>query len=409
MRTPNSKKNNTMTKKFLYPLFAFLLIFASACRKDSVVTDVKMEPNPPIITIETSVLGLVADLDGNALEGAILTLGNTQTTSDENGYFKLTGLADSDNAIIKVEMAGYFDAWHAFEPFKEDIAQTNIRLTPRSNPLNINANDGGDIQFENAKVSFEPNSFVDENGNAYNGNVSIYTAYLDPTDPQLHTFMPGNLTAFDADNRLQLLETFGMINVELEGDAGQKLQINQPATIEMPIPSSILNRAPATIPLWYFNTEKGRWAEEGSATLQGGKYIGTVSHFTFWNCDVPANYIELSGQAYLGESGASLTVCITNLSNGDSRCTYTSANDGYFGGKVPSGEALLLEIKSQCGDVIFSENIGPFNDDTTVGPYQLNAAQSWALVHGNVIDCDGNPVTEGYVYGWWGQWPKWAF
>ncbi|MEZ4957986.1 MAG: carboxypeptidase-like regulatory domain-containing protein [Saprospiraceae bacterium] len=388
-----------MTKKILFSLFAFTLLLAVACRKDSIITETTMEPTPPVITVETSVIGLVTDLDGNALEGAHLTLGNSQTTSDENGYFKLSGLTDSDNAIVKVEMNGYFDAWHAFQPFEEDIAQTTVRLTPRSNPLNINADNGGEIQFENAKVSFAAGSFVDESGNAYSGNVSVFTAYLDPTDPELHTFMPGNLTAFDANNRLQLLETFGMINVELEGDAGQKLQINHPAKIEMAIPSTILNRAPATIPLWYFDTEKARWVEEGSATLQNGNYVGTVTHFTFWNCDVPNDFIQLDGQAYFGELSAALLVCVTNQENGEKRCTQTSANNGYFSGAVPPNTTFLLEIFSTCGDLVYSTNIGPFTDDATVGPFLINPTQTtWAYVHGNVIDCDGNAVTDGYVY-----------
>ena len=390
-----------MTKYILYPLFVIALIFASACRKDSIITDTSMESTPPIITVETTVLGLVTDLDGNVLEGALLTLGTSQINSDENGYFKLSGLTDLDNAIVKVEMAGYFDTWHAFQPFDGDIAQTKIRLTPRTNPLNVSSMNGGEVQFDNAKVTFEAESFIDGSGNPYSGEVSVFTAYLDPTDPDLHTFMPGNLTAFDANNRLQLLETFGMINVELEGEAGQKLQITQPATIEMTIPASILNKAPASIPLWYFDTDRARWVEEGSATLQNGKYVGTVTHFSFWNCDVPNDYINLSGQASLGEAGSSLLVCITNLSNDDRRCTYTSANDGFFGGQVPSGETLLLEIFSDCGDPIYSENIGPFNDDVTVGPYVLNPAQTWALVQGNVINCNGSPVTQGYVVGSW--------
>ena len=390
-----------MLKKILYAFICALLVFAVACRKDSTFTDTEIEPPRPVITVEATLLGLVTDLDGNTIEGALLTIGNSQTTSDENGYFKLTGFTDSENAIVKVEMPGYFDSWHAFRYFEEDISQTKIRLTPRTNPLTLPANDGGEIEFENTTINFQAGSFVDESGNDYHGMVSIYTAYLDPTNPELHTFMPGNLTAFDANDQLRLLVTYGMINVELEGEAGQKLQITQPATIEMTVPGSILNRAPATIPLWYFDTEKQRWVEEGMATLQGDQYIGTVDHFSFWNCDDPYRLINLTGRAYFGESGASLEVCITILSNGDQSCTTTSPNSGYFGGPVPGGEELLLEIYSECGDVVWSETIGPFNDDVTVGPYQLSLPQTWALVHGNVIDCDGNLVTDGYVFGVW--------
>ena len=392
-----------MTKNILYFCICTTLIFAFACRKDNTFTEIEMEPNLPIITVEAALQGIVMDLDGSTIEGAHLTLGNSQTISDENGYFKLTGLTDSKNAIVKVEMAGYFDAWHAFQYFRDDMSQTKIRLCPRTNPSIISANNGGEIQFENTSINFQAGSFIDESGNPYTGEVSIYTFYLDPTDPELHTFMPGNLSAFDANNRLQLLETYGMINVELEGDAGQSLQINQAATIEMAIPNSILNRAPSTIPLWYFDTEQNRWVEEGTATLQGNKYIGTVNHFTFWNCDVPVDLINLSGQAIIGDAGANLKVCITNISNGDQKCTTTSTVDGYFGGFVPAEQALLLEIFAECNTVVHSENIGPFNDDATVGPYIIELNQSWAFIHGNAIDCDGNPLNNGYVLGTWGN------
>lgn len=390
-----------MTKRILYVLSAFMLVFAIACRKDNVITDTTPVPTPPIITVETGVLGMVTDLDGNALEGATLTLGNSQTSTDENGYFRITGVTDSDNAIVKVGKAGYFDVWRSFQVFDNDIAQTKVRLTPRTNPLLVNASNGGEIQFENAKVNFEAGSFIDENGNAYNGEVSVYAKYLDPTDPNLHEIMPGDLTAFDADNNLQLLQTFGMMNVELEGDAGQKLQINQPATIEMPVPAELVNHAPATIPLWFFDTEKQRWVEEGSAELQGNKYIGTVAHFSYWNCDDPRSLIELEGQATIVEQSASLTVCITDLSSNDRRCSQTSANTGLFGGKVPANQELLLEIISACGDVVYSETIGPFSTNTTLDPIVVAVSQSWAFIHGNAVDCDGNAISDGYVLANW--------
>lgn len=391
-----------MTKKFAFSLFALLLIFAVACRKDDVITDVTMEEPPPVITIQTSVLGLVTDLDGNAIEGATLTMGSSQTTSDENGYFGLNGAVDSKNAIIKVEMFGYFDSWHSFHPFEDDLAKTQIRLTPRNNPMNVSANDGGEISFENVKINFHPGSFVDEGGNTYSGNVSVFAKYLDPTDPNLNEIMPGNLTAFNATGGLRLLQTFGMVNVELEGESGQKLQINKPATLEMPVPASILTNAPNEIPLWYFDTEKERWQEEGNATLEGGKYIGTVEHFTFWNCDVPMSFVNITGQVLVGSQTPVMTVCLTRLDNNDQRCTKTSTTKGLFGGKVPKNQEFLLEIISPCGDVVFSTNVGPFTDDEFIGPFTVTFNQAVSLVHGTVTDCDGNAVSAGYVLANWG-------
>ena len=367
------------------------------------ITEVTMEEPPPVITIQTSVAGLVTDLDGVAIKGATLKMGNAQTTSDENGYFGLQGSVDSKNAIIKVEMFGYFDSWHSFHPFEDDLAKTQIRLTPRNNPMNVSAADGGEITFENVKINFEAGSFIDEDGNVYSGNVSVFAKYLDPTDPNLNEIMPGNLTAFNATGGLRLLETFGMVNVELEGESGQKLQINKPATLEMPVPSSILANAPNEIPLWYFDTEKERWQEEGSATLEGGKYVGTVRHFTFWNCDVPMDFVEITGQVLVGSQTPIMTVCLTRLDNNDQRCTKTSTTKGLFGGKVPKNEEFLLEIISPCGNVVHSENVGPFSDDTFIGPFTVTVNLDLATIHGSVVDCDGNAVSDGYVLGVWGN------
>ena len=70
------------------------------------------------------------------------------------------------------------------------------------------------------------------------------------------------------------------------------------ADIVMPVPSEILNSAPATIPLWHFDEDLGSWVEEGQATLVNGEYVGQVSHFSFWNYDVPSNFIHLSGSIF---------------------------------------------------------------------------------------------------------------
>ena len=44
------------------------------------------------------------------------------------------------------------------------------------------------------------------------------------------------------------------------------------------------------MPLWYFDEQKGMWVEEGVATKQGNQYVGTVNHFTDWNCDIPSEW-----------------------------------------------------------------------------------------------------------------------
>ena len=84
-----------------------------------------------------------------------------------------------------------------------------------------------------------------------------------------------------------LLETFGMLTVELTGSNNEKLQITSDSELKFPIANEQLSTAPNTIPLWYFDEENGYWIEDGEATKVGNQYVGTVSHFTPWNVDIP--------------------------------------------------------------------------------------------------------------------------
>jgi hypothetical protein len=40
------------------------------------------------------------------------------------------------------------------------------------------------------------------------------------------------------------------------------------------------------VPLWWYDTKKGVWIEEGSATVMDGVASGEVAHFTVWNFDM---------------------------------------------------------------------------------------------------------------------------
>jgi hypothetical protein len=190
-----------------------------------------------------------------------------------------------------------------------------------------------------------------------------------------------------------------MMNVVIEGDAGQKLDINKSATLTTEVPNSILSTAPNEIPLWYFDEDKGIWKEEGSATLQNGKYIGSVEHFTFWNCDVPGAFTQISGQIFDNKGISILNVRVTDLSTGASFTSWTDS-EGFFSGFVPQNENLLLEILDICGTtVLFSQNIGPFTSDIEdLGVFNISSSTNFSLVTGTLIDCDLAPIENGTVF-----------
>ena len=107
-------------------------------------------------------------------------------------------------------------------------------------------------------------AFKDETGAAYTGDVTVSMFHLTPSNPNLDDLMPGMLFGQTTENKQATLATFGMLNVELHGAAGQKLNLAEGHTAEitMRIDDAQQATAPQTIPLWHFDETTGYWKQE---------------------------------------------------------------------------------------------------------------------------------------------------
>jgi uncharacterized protein (TIGR02145 family) len=127
--------------------------------------------------------------------------------------------------------------------------------------------------------------------------------------------------------------------------------------------------------------------------------VGQVSHFSFWNCDVPMDYIQLTGVVQTGGaalSGAVVTVTSTSMG---SATDYTGPT-GNFGGYVPAGEPLTLTVSLGCAggsyQVVHTQQLGVLTANTNVGTIAVSSPNT-TVVSGSIVDCDGQPLAQGYV------------
>ncbi|MFK8006168.1 MAG: carboxypeptidase-like regulatory domain-containing protein [Saprospiraceae bacterium] len=396
-------------------MLAGMLVFAS-CKKDPVIVD-----DPPVdntrnfVQVNASVAGQVVDVNNIAIADAIVSFGNTTTTTDANGIFKFENVSVLENrAFVKVEKDGYFHGSRTFFAYANQRSNVKISLLEKTIQGTVGVSGGTVTTPEGVKLEFPANAVADANGNPYTGTVEVAAQYLDPSADNILSIMPGDLRGITTDNVEEGLTTYGMVAVELLGSGGELLNVADGKTVQltMPVGNTQTSSAPAEIPLWYFDETNGVWKEEGKATLQGNEYIGEVSHFTFWNCDTNWDLIYIDGSILL--DGASLEgayVCLTFEVNGwgTSACDVTNSG-GMFSGKVPTNSTFTLNVYpagySNCGDVIHTQEIGPFTADETLDPINIDPStvtDNSVTVTGNLVDCDNNPVTNGYAkikIGW---------
>ena len=386
-----------------YLLLAFALVTNYQCQKTP-QQDVPQTIDPLAEKVTASVKGRVTDENGKPVNNASVVSGGSTTTTDINGFFRFDNIQLAKNAgFVLVEKAGYLKGSRTIFANAGIINNIEIQLIPKTIRGNFSASAGGNVVIQNgSSVSLPAGGIINVATNsAYTGTVNVVGAYLDPTDPKLSLIMPGNLVGLTTTNEQKVLQTFGMIAIELEGSNGEKLNLasGKSATITMPVPASLLAGAPATIPLWYFDETKGLWKEEGIATKQGTNYVGTVAHFSFWNCDVPNNFVtlKLKLKDQNGQPSSGYRIQLKNTQNNSTAYALTDST-GSASGAVPPNVSLEMKVYNRCNTLVHSQTIGPFATNTDMGTLTVTIpAPASITVSGTVKKCDLSNVTNGYA------------
>jgi hypothetical protein len=353
-------------------------------------------------------MGRVVDLQKNPVSGATVQIGNSTIDTDMNGVFIIRDAQVYEKfAFIKVEKAGFLHGSRSVVP-TAGINQVQIMLLPQTVTQTVSSGTARTVSLSNGAAVDLSGAYSNADGSDYTGDVQVTLHLLNPTDDNMQQQMPGMLLAENLQNEARMLETLGMVAVELRSDTGEKLNLSEgtTATITVPLDPETLAGAPNEIPLWYFDEENGYWIEEGSATLQGTNYVGTVSHFSFWNCDIPAEYVNMCMNITDSNNTplSNIKVRIESEFNG---ARYGITNDsGEVCGIIPANQTLNLQyfLHNICNNIEIpnsSETVGPFSEDTTLNIVldALEVEEYLETIAGVFNTCDGDAVVNGYVEG----------
>ena len=337
-----------------------------SCQKSSNV----QTSNSSQITIDHFVSGVITDLNNTPLSNATVTGGSASATTDVNGKFTLTKVQfRNDTIVVNVLKTGFFEGSKTYVSSTGSINDAKIQLIHKSSPKTITASSGGIVGTDGGgSINFTGGFVNTSNASPYTGDVYVSTFYLDPTNQNFSASVPGSLKGVSTANQQGVLQSFGVVAVEINDASGNKLQLAQgkAATITLPIPVALLAKAPGSIPLWYFDDVKGLWKQEGTATKQGDNFVGLVNHFSFWSVGYIFDPVNLTVIATLDTGIAYKNKLVTiTLPDSTSTKAYTD-NTGTVKGLVPVNEVLRINVINDCGKIVFTKNVGPFSGDATV-------------------------------------------
>ena len=372
----------------------------NGCQRENSIEETGVPLLDPQVTVFSGVVGQISDESGNPIGDASVYLGDYQTSSNELGVFEFENiLIAEDGAYVEVEKEGFFHGSRTFSTEVEETPYVKIELLGKDEFEILSTSQGGTIEVKGAEVNLPSGEYQLGDGTKYTGDIIAYAKYLDPTLAATYQQMPGSLTGIDLEGEEKVLGSYGMLGVELTNLSGEDLGLPEgtEAEIKFPIPSTLLGSAPGIIPLWHFDDRHGKWIEEGEAILVGNSYIAKVGHFSFWNCDVPFDFVEISGYAQVsGSDYVGGQIKITDLSTGLFQYSFTGAN-GFFAGFVPKDRDLLLEVISLCGEVVYEEQLGSLSSDQNLGIVNAPSLNGMVTITGLLDNCLGQEIESGYV------------
>jgi len=307
-----------------------------------------------------AVAGVVRDALGFPISGVTVSVPNgTSTTSDIEGRFLLQGLEPDARSLVNFRKTGYARTQTPLE-LVADIDNTILQVMAEvdfTDTFSANLGLNFDIEAGGPTVVLPADNFVDEDGNIYEGDITVEATFYDLTsgiDEGNELFAtPGDFTATDQSGADQVLESFGMFQINLSGIDGQELNLaGGTSSIIMPIQD--LGTPPVLgtqVPAWSYDESVGKWIEEAIGTvieLSDGTLAWEFEapHFSTWNCDRPiqthgcltGTVVDSQGNP---RGGATVrAVGITYISTTTAR----TGQDGSFCLEVKNGETVWAEI-----------------------------------------------------------------
>ncbi|MFT3908685.1 MAG: carboxypeptidase-like regulatory domain-containing protein [Ferruginibacter sp.] len=403
-----------LKKNFYLPLIALIAVgIFFSCKKD---IDQTTTTNPPPVEtpdlttkVNASVSGFVIDETNAPVQGAEVKAGTAMpVTTDQYGYFEIKNTdVVKTAAFVTVSKAGYFKGIKTWGATAGKSAFFRIKLMTKTIAGTVDAAAGGNVTLPGGLAIGLPAGgvVVALNNAAYTGSVNVAVKWLNPEAADLTETMPGDLRGLDDAGTMKGLTTFGMAAVELTNASGELLQVasGKKATITMPLSSLLSASAPTTIPLWYFDESNGLWKQEGSATKTGNSYVGEVSHFSFWNCDLPNATVPLTFTVVDGNGNPVANAhveIVPTTSNSWSHIGGFTDPTGYVSVFVTPDNSYSLEIYSSCnfwgGTPDYSTTFSVTNVAVDLGNITV-ATSSSANITGTITDCNGSPVTNGHI------------
>ena len=230
---------------------------------------------------QTIMQGVTVGQDGKAAKFVDLFFNDKQVDrTDVDGMFSFPIPKDTKRVLVTFKD-------HIFNKFQEEDkifvlskgqhARYKVTLKEKPQPVIFDASKPANFTLGRDSDSFADlelpeNSLLTEDGSVFRGNAKASVSVTDPRNLSDILTAPGDFTTVNEDSREELLETFGMVKLNLEDASGKPLVMSKPMKVYLD-PEKLnltVSDGDASVKLYWLDRKTGRWREAGYFSLEDG-------------------------------------------------------------------------------------------------------------------------------------------
>lgn len=218
--------------------------------------------------------------DSAAILVELLLAGQLVTRTDANGDFSFAVPKNTKRAIVtfKDRIIKKFEEEDKIFVLTEGQTITyRVKLRQKPKPITFNASEPLDVPLGGESDSFADlelpeNALLTEDGSVFSGNAKATVSVTDPRNQSDIQSAPGDFSTMNEDGEEEILETYGMMKLNLEDDNGKPLVMSKPMKVYLD-PEKLnltLSEGNVSVKLYWLDRKTGRWREVGDFVPEDG-------------------------------------------------------------------------------------------------------------------------------------------
>ncbi len=350
---------------FLKYQFCLLgIIFLFSCSREEI--NIIEEEEEIISSIryfhDSHYTGRIYSSSGSIIPFPTISISENEFVGDINGgFFKANLKTETTGNLIKIAKPGFFDRF-IYQTIDENaIFNGEIILEAKEDNFNFfNTSDNTLDVDQNIKINIPSNSIGDNNGNVYQGQISLCIQLESPEQPENYLFPSRVPVIYDGVKTSDILTNTTYFQFNFENANGEALEILNPIEIEFSN-SSHENE------LFKLNQSYNAWEKIENTQWNGNDLKIFLNKTGVYSIGRVTESIEYS-LTYKFEETSINTAFKLQLENNNTgvKEEFFLLQDGLWKGNLEKNTNYTATLKSNCSSTISKNNFSTENGTNSV-------------------------------------------